>query len=237
VVIASRLRTGWARALGEPGSGLGLHPQKRFFAGGPSSVRGFAQYRLGPKLLTVDPRILARQVDEGGAGCAAQEINAGTCDAAALAAESPGLLNVQPVGGAVSLEGNIEVRYPIWADRLRGALFLDYGQVWRGHGDVDVGRVQVTPGLGVRYFSPIGPIRVDVGYNPGGAERLTVMTTEVCHRPHGAVDCADIVAGGSYPWSELEGRRKLRTLPPVMWQPFDSFIDRLQFHFSIGQAF
>jgi outer membrane protein assembly factor BamA len=237
VVIASRLRAGWARAVGAPGAGLGLHPQKRFFAGGPSSVRGFAQYRLGPKLLTVDPLTLARPVEQGGAGCVAQEINDGTCDVAGLAAAAPGALNVQPVGGAVSLEGNIEVRYPIWADRLRGAIFVDYGQVWRGQGEVDMSRIQVTPGMGIRYFSPIGPIRVDVGYNPARAERLTVMTTEVCHRPQDASACADIQPGSPYPWAELEGRRKLRTLPPVTWQPLDSFIDRLQFHFSIGQAF
>jgi hypothetical protein len=81
VVIATRLRSGWARAVGEPGEGLGLHPQKRFFAGGPNSVRGFAQYRLGPKLLTVDAaRVLTRPAEQGGAGCTAHEINAGDCD-------------------------------------------------------------------------------------------------------------------------------------------------------------
>ena len=30
-----------------------VHPQKRFFAGGSNSVRGYAQNRLGPKVLTV----------------------------------------------------------------------------------------------------------------------------------------------------------------------------------------
>jgi outer membrane protein insertion porin family len=236
VVLAMRLRSGWARSLGEPGAGLGLHPQKRFFAGGPSSVRGFAQYRLGPKLLTVDGAgTLAQPIEEGGAGCTAQEINAGTCDAGDLARRRPGALNVQPVGGAVSLEGNLELRYPIWSDRLRGATFIDFGQVWRAHGDVRLGALQVTPGVGIRYFSPVGPIRIDVGYNPGGAERLTVITTEVCDRRQDP--CGDILPGESYPPEHLDNRRRLRQLPAVVWRPHDSFTDRLQFHFSIGQAF
>jgi outer membrane protein assembly factor BamA len=236
VVIATRLRFGWARAIGEPGEGLGLHPQKRFFAGGPNSVRGFAQYRLGPKLLTVDAaRVLARPPELGGAGCTAHEINAGGCNVAALADERPGELYVQPVGGAVALEGNIEIRYPIWDDRLRAATFLDFGQVWRSHDDVEMAHVQFTPGFGIRYFSPIGPIRVDVGYNPARAERLTVVTTEVCDAR--MTPCGDIQPGTVYSPDELANRRKLRTQPSVSWQPLDSFVDRLQFHFSIGQAF
>ena len=31
-----------------------VHPQKRFYAGGANSVRGFAQSRLGPRVLQVD---------------------------------------------------------------------------------------------------------------------------------------------------------------------------------------
>jgi outer membrane protein insertion porin family len=235
LVIAARLRPGWARAVGETETGLGLHPQKRFFAGGPSSVRGFAQYRLGPKLLTVSSDTLAQSIARGGAGCTAQEINAGTCDASALALDHPGALEVRPVGGALALEANVELRYPIWADRLRGAAFIDFGQVWRGHEDVRPRDLRFTPGLGIRYFSPIGPIRVDIGYNPGMAERLTVITTEVCDAR--MTPCGDILPHEAYAPGDLGMRRKLRTLPAVDWRPHESFTDRLQFHFSIGQAF
>jgi outer membrane protein assembly factor BamA len=97
--------------------------------------------------------------------------------------------------------------------------------------DVDLRALAWTPGVGIRYTSPIGPIRVDVGYNPAGSERLAVVTTEVCHRT--AEDaCVDIEPGVSYPLEELGNRRNLRSLPSVMWQP-----ERFQFHFSIGQAF
>jgi hypothetical protein len=38
------------------------------------------------------------------------------------------------------------------------------------------GRSAITPGFGVRYYSPVGPIRVDVGFNPSKAEDLAVVT-------------------------------------------------------------
>ncbi|MGH7447503.1 MAG: BamA/TamA family outer membrane protein, partial [Longimicrobiales bacterium] len=179
VVIASRLRPGWARAVGAPGSGLGLHPQKRFFGGGPNSVRGFAQYRLGPRLLTIDDgRVLA---DTTGfrPGCTPQEINAGTCDvsdlaARALAGGSPELFEMRPTGGTVLFEGNVELRFPVFRDHVRGATFLDFGQVWVDSESAGLGDLVWAPGVGIRYFSPIGPLRVDVGYNPLGTERLDV---------------------------------------------------------------
>ncbi|MGH7507529.1 MAG: BamA/OMP85 family outer membrane protein, partial [Longimicrobiales bacterium] len=176
VVFASRLRPGWASALGDEDA-LGVHPQKRFFAGGPNSVRGFAQYRLGPKLLTVvDPLKRLLPPPDSGAGCSVEQVNDGTCDTSALAGTMPGAFGVRPVGGAVMLEGNVELRFPVYRDKLRGAAFLDFGQVWQNADAVDLGAIAWTPGLGVRYFSAIGPIRVDVGYNGGGGERLTVVT-------------------------------------------------------------
>jgi outer membrane protein assembly factor BamA len=240
VVYAARLRFGWARSLHEPGQGLGLHPQKRFFAGGPNSVRGFAQYRLGPKLLTVGAvETLALPVDSGGAGCTAQRINAGTCDVNVLAQDHPERFTEQPVGGAVLLEGNLELRFPIWRDFLRGATFVDFGQVWRNEDTVQPFRVKWTPGVGIRYFSPIGPLRVDVGYNPGGSELLTVVTTQVCYDRDDDpdTDCEDIQPDVMYARGVLENRRTLRPLAPVVWRPYRRFMDRLQLHFSIGQAF
>ncbi|MGQ0813008.1 MAG: BamA/OMP85 family outer membrane protein, partial [Gemmatimonadota bacterium] len=99
VVLAARVRPGWARALGGPGQGLGLHPQKRFFGGGPNSVRGFAQFRMGPKLLTVDATEFLIE------HCSAEQINSGSCDVALLADTLPGRFEVRPVGGAAILEG------------------------------------------------------------------------------------------------------------------------------------
>jgi len=227
--------------MNEPGQGLGLHPQKRFFAGGPNSVRGLAQYRLGPKLLTINAVRDLIAVDSGGAfgGCTAQAVNAGTCDVSTLATREPGRFEVRPVGGAISLEGNVELRFPVWGEKLRGAAFMDFGQVWSEAVDVRLSDLVWSPGAGLRYFSPIGPIRIDVGYNTQDAERLTVLTTKVCERPAEGQPCdpASIVEGRDYPASQLENTRILTSLGTTNWKVGPSFWERLQFHFSIGQAF
>ncbi|MBI4545956.1 MAG: BamA/TamA family outer membrane protein [Gemmatimonadetes bacterium] len=241
VVVASRLRPGWAWATGEPaqGRGLGLHPQRRFFAGGPNSVRGFAQYRLGPKVLTVDAaRVLAQPDTAGGAGCTAQQINSGECDAQPLATRSPERFDVRPVGGAAVLEGSLELRFPLLGDRLRGATFLDFGQAWSETGSMNVKELVWTPGFGFRYFSPVGPIRVDLGYNSQGADRLAVLTTEVCARTEDGSGCDPIIPGRPYDPAMLRNTNRLLPLRElVAWNPRDSFLDRLQLHLSIGQAF
>ncbi|MGH7506344.1 MAG: BamA/TamA family outer membrane protein, partial [Longimicrobiales bacterium] len=123
-------------------------------------------------------------------------------------------------------------------DKLRGAAFLDFGQVWRDADAVDLGAIAWTPGLGVRYFSAIGPIRVDVGYNGGGGERLTVVTREIGIRDPAGGRCEAIpVSPQNDPGRELCNRPALQPLDEVWWDPRTSFLDRLQLHFSIGQAF
>jgi outer membrane protein assembly factor BamA len=235
VVLATRVRPGWAYSR-DDGDGLGLHPQKRFFGGGANSVRGFGQYRMGPKLLTISAaEHLARPLDEGGAGCSAQAINAGACDAALLADAAPDLFQVRPVGGAVMLEGNVELRVPLWGEQLRGAAFVDFGQVWSEPRVISAGSVVWTPGAGVRYHSPIGPIRIDVGYNPQGAERLNLVSTEVWSCA-GSV-CEEIEPDRTYEWDELSNRQRLRPQQAVSWSPYRSLLSRFQLHFSIGQAF
>lgn len=221
VVLATHLRPGWARALDKDDEieSLGLDPQRRFFAGGPNSVRGFAQYRLGPKVLKIDGSRLAAPVDSGGAGCSPDTINSGTCSASPIAANR---FDPRAVGGAALLEGSLELRFPLLNDRWNAATFVDFGQVWRSEREVSLRDLVFTPGLGVRYHSPIGPIRVDVGYNGMGGESLQVITNEVTTDENGRV--ADT---GNF--KVLES--------PVFWDPRRSFFERLQFHFSIGQAF
>lgn len=235
VVVAQRIRPGWARAIDEPGrGGLGLHPERRFFAGGPQSVRGYAQYRLGPRVLTVDAAgVLALPVDSGGAGCDAHDINRGTCNAGPVA---PGRFDSRPVGGAAVLEGNLEVRFPLRGESLRGAAFVDYGQVWSTDDHVSLGELRWTPGMGVRYHSPIGPVRVDVGYAAPQAEPLSVVTTFVCAQLGEA--CVTPLPGLEYPRGSLRNTASLVRLDePLALPAGDGFFDRLQLHFSIGQAF
>lgn len=233
VVLAARLAAGAAWAIAEPGEGLGIHPQKRFFSGGANSVRGVAQYRLGPRLLTVDAVSALIGPNETWEGCTAQAVNAGMCDASALVDADDGAFLVQPVGGASLLEGSAELRFPVWGENLRGAAFVDAGNIWPEGADIRPSTVAVTPGLGVRYFSPIGPVRVDIGYYSGGTELLDVFTTQVCR----VRTCEPIDPNVVYAREDLENSSRLVQLPAVRWNPYHSFFDRLQLHFSIGQAF
>jgi outer membrane protein insertion porin family/translocation and assembly module TamA len=222
VVLAAHLRPGWARALDRNSDrdALGLNPQRRFFAGGPNSVRGFAHYRLGPKVLKIDGSRLAAPVDSGGAGCALEAINSGQCSAEPIAADR---FDPRPVGGGAMLEGSLELRFPLHGESWNAAAFVDFGQVWRTEREIQLRDLVYTPGLGVRYHSPIGPIRIDVGYNGMGGERLQVITNEVRAKEDG---------------TGVTNTGEFRVLEnAIFWAPRQSFLDRLQFHFSIGQAF
>lgn len=233
VVAAARLRSGVARPLGRGGTAeeLGVHPQKRFFAGGPNSVRGFAQARLGPKVLTVDAAgVLAADTADGGAGCTGTAINDGTCDPRPL---SPRLFEVRPVGGSALLEGNLELRLPLAGKNLGGAVFLDFGQVWSSTFEYSLADLAWAPGFGVRYSSPIGPVRVDLGYRTGSGEYHSVITTRVCSGD----PCLEVTD----PDADPATFRNMTTLQPltrsVKLHDRPGVFDRLQLHISIGQAF
>jgi outer membrane protein assembly complex protein YaeT len=67
----------------------------------------------------------------------------------------------EPVGGRGLLETSLEIRFPLRGN-LSGAAFVDAGNVWSDPDQISVGDLKVTPGAGVRYRTPVGPIRLDV---------------------------------------------------------------------------
>jgi outer membrane protein insertion porin family len=71
--------------------------------------------------------------------------------------------NNQPTGGNAFLIGNIEMRYSIGKNFFL-VNFLDFGNVWKKLGEVKVTDLKYTAGLGLRYKTPIGPIRIDYGH-------------------------------------------------------------------------
>jgi outer membrane protein insertion porin family len=68
-----------------------------------------------------------------------------------------------PTGGNAVLLLNGELRVPVWRD-FGAVLFVDGGNVFRRVADFDMGELRGAVGFGVRYRSPIGPIRVDLGF-------------------------------------------------------------------------
>ncbi len=121
---------------------------ERFFSGGADSLRGFPLNGAGPQL----PATLCTQINDP-ASCTT-----------AIAA---------PTGGHQLFILNSEGRFPIPINfpspinrNLGAVLFYDGGNVYSnigfGHFFSDYSN---TIGVGLRYQTPIGPIRIDVGHN------------------------------------------------------------------------
>ena len=112
---------------------------ERFYAGGIGSVRGYARRRVGP----LASQLLPLSV------CNAHGKNFVDCD--------------QPVGGKSLVEMSAELRHPV-TDTIDVIGFLDAGQVSLRSWDFPLGDMQYGIGLGARYRSVIGPLRVDLGF-------------------------------------------------------------------------
>ncbi|HVR97832.1 MAG TPA: POTRA domain-containing protein, partial [Thermoanaerobaculia bacterium] len=70
----------------------------------------------------------------------------------------------RPVGGNGLLLLNVEYRFPVFGPTLGGTVFYDAGNVWADWRDIDVGEIKQGVGVGIRWNSPVGPFRFDVGY-------------------------------------------------------------------------
>ena len=140
IVFAGNARLGLAsgfprEAPGTDGQLQVVHdlPQsERFYAGGDTTIRGFALDRVGTR------HVPAEAGD--------------TLDADLL-----------PVGGNGLLIFNAELRAPI-AGGLGIVGFLDTGNIFSRVADIDLTQLRTAVGSGVRYKSPFGPIRFDLGF-------------------------------------------------------------------------
>jgi outer membrane protein assembly complex protein YaeT len=219
--LGAHVRLGWVHALTSTGDAVGLgerepvlHPRKRFYAGGSRSVRGFGENQLGPRILTVPATTIRR----GAGGCpAATPITECDPNAASLKDRD---FEPRPLGGNIVAEASTELHFPLFTDLIIGAVFVDAGYVsQRINPTLPKSKLAATPGFGVRYLSPVGPIRVDFGINPGRQEVLPVVTEDVVNGVKHLVT--------------LDGRRVYH---PVR-NGFAGALDRVVLHLSIGEAF
>jgi outer membrane protein assembly complex protein YaeT len=245
-VLAGRIRGGWlnagqfrgleARTAGDRSPRI-AHPQKRFFAGGANSVRGYAQNQLGPRIVSIEvEELLFPTGDRETAVCTPEAVADLSCDATPLGA---GRFVPRPAGGSNLLEGNVELRFPIWSPLLRGAGFVDFGQVWGDGVGNGLSDIVVTPGFGVRYSTPVGPVRFDMAYRPARSERAPVVTSTLRPFDPDRDSPGDRIAGPDGERLEWVRQEDLALLAPRI-----SIVDergfswrRIQLHFSIGQAF
>ena len=143
-------------------SGNFVPPEQRFYAGGPNDVRGFERNELGPVVYVVP---------KGEADSAAGQGRAINPDSVTVAA----------TGGNTLAVGNVELRVPspVFSSRLRLAMFVDAGGVWQRGGEISTAVIRVTPGIGLRLGTPLGPARLDVAYNPYKLQAGTLFQVDL----------------------------------------------------------
>ncbi len=84
----------------------------------------------------------------------------------------------KPLGGEAALVGNLELRFPIRGN-LRGVVFLDLGNAYEDWEEIDFFNLRYTAGLGLRYQTPVGPIRLDWGYQINPPEDAPIPRHEL----------------------------------------------------------
>jgi len=207
-VLATHVRAGWAHT---PGSEV-LHPRMLFYAGGSQSVRGYRDNQLGPRVLRV------RSEDLIASGCTEASIADGSCDPNAV---PRGAFSPQPVGATALLEGSVELRTHL-AWKLGGVLFADAAVVGPGAGTLAAERVStVTPGVGLRYETPFGQLRLDAGWQPDKSERLPVLVETTA-------------ADGSSQLVRLTTNRQWTSVDDANGK---QGLRRVTLHFAVGHAF
>jgi outer membrane protein assembly complex protein YaeT len=173
---------------------------ERFYGGGGISMRGFGDNQAGPR-------------------------DIGTAN------ELPGPVVTPPtgfpIGGNALFFNNVELRFPLLGPNISGVLFEDMGNIYTTFSDISLRYTQVSrqdanyavqaAGFGIRYKTPLGPVRLDLSYvlNP---TRYTGFSTSESYQELLACTPADI---GHKPGC-IPGPQRL---------------SGFQFFFSIGQAF
>ena len=221
--------------------------QERLYAGGATTVRGYKQNELGPVVYLPDTlKVCAAPTGE----CVEPQVDAP--DTVYFSSNPQFSPQTLPVGGNSVLVANLELRMPspYISDRLQFAFFADAGQVWtRGGTGIEQSfrSLRITPGIGARFASPVGPIRLDVGFNPYQRQAGAAYFDAPPQAGEAPLYC--ISPGNGLPvtgWHKhaYEPNEKPAQQAPAKeclasYEPKkrSSFLHRLSFQASIGQAF
>jgi outer membrane protein assembly complex protein YaeT len=160
---------------------------ERFFGGGGTSQRGFPENQAGPR----DP------------------------------------VTGFPLGGTAVLFNQIELRFPLIGENIGGVLFHDAGNAYSSLGNLsfrvsqrnlqDFDYMVHAVGFGIRYRTPVGPIRVDLAYSINPPSFFGFKGT-----------LQDLINAGVNPCAAAPGAAS---------QCVAQSVSHFQYFFSIGQTF
>jgi len=157
---------------------------ERFFAGGAASNRGFPDFQAGPR----DP-------------------NTGF-----------------PIGGTALLFNQTELRFPLIGDNVGAVLFHDAGNVYSTLSNLsfrvnqrdlrDFDYMVHAVGFGLRYRTPVGPVRFDLAYSINPPRFFGFNGSQ-----------QDLINAGVNPCNNVPSKCS------------ETGVSHIQFFFSIGQTF
>lgn len=184
-VLARSTEFGDMYAFNYSGNPLDAIPlAERFFGGGGNSNRAFPEYQSGP-----------RDTETG-----------------------------FPIGGTALLFNQTELRFPLVGENIGGVLFHDMGNTYSSLDNIsfrvhqrnldDFDYMVHAVGFGVRYRTPIGPLRLDLAYSINPPRFFGFNGTE-----------QDLINAGVNPCSNVPN------------QCTQTGVSHFQFFFSIGQTF
>jgi len=167
---------------------------ERFFGGGSVTSRAFPENEAGPRDIGVP------------------------ATPGAPASAPTGF----PLGGNALFFNNTELRFPLIGNNIGGVLFHDMGNIYTNFSSIsfrvsqrsltDFNYMVHAVGFGVRYRTPVGPVRVDLAYsiNPPGFEGFKGTIQQLLQCGNGTT---------------------------ASCTPVQQSISHFQFFFSIGQTF
>ena len=174
---------------------------ERFYGGGGVSMRGFGYNQAGPR-------------------------DIGTLN------QMPGVpVNTPtgfPIGGNGLFFNTVELRFPLLGPNISGVVFHDMGNIYTNVGNIslkykqssdqDFNYALQSPGFGIRYKTPLGPVRVDLAYalNPTNYQGFNRNETI-----QDLIQCTPALIAAKQPPCNSTNQT----------------LGRFQFFFSIGQAF
>src|ERR1019366_5344713 len=138
LVFARETQFGFQPAFSVPAKSDPTDPiplPERFYGGGGSTDRAFPENQAGPR----DP------------------------------------LTGFPVGGSALFFNSAELRFPLYGLNINGVIFEDAGNIYTSLGNIsfrtrqpgltDFNYMVHAVGFGIRYRTPVGPIRIDLAYS------------------------------------------------------------------------